>query len=152
MLNFKRNCVTAWLIASGTVGISALPAGAALQALGQQPPQDITITGMVKGRFEITPLSRQLKLGQPNEISVKLHADEPHSARAILKYLDDQGGSGGFEGYTELVFKYHEDGRRYFNITPPKLGKLQIIITVTFEDGRVEIEKMSDLEVVPANK
>lgn len=115
----------------------------------QQSPANFKVTGIAKGRFEISSTTKQLKLAEPNEIAIQMHGFEAHSSRASLKYLDNNGSSAGFEGYTELVFKYHEDGSRYFNITPQKLGKLQIIITVIFNDGRIEIEKIDDLEVVP---
>jgi hypothetical protein len=114
--------------------------------------QNLKITGIAKGRYVLTPLSRQFKVAVASEVAVQIHDNNVHAAHITLKYVDDKGVSTGLEGYSELVFKYHDDGTRYFSITPQNVGKMQIVVTVMFEDGRVEVEKIEDAEVIPSNK
>ena len=114
--------------------------------------QNLRVTGIAKGRYELTPSSKQFKVDIANEVAVQIHDNDVHAAHATLKYIDEKGESTGLEGYTELVFKYHDDGSRYFNITPQRVGKMQLVVTVMFEDGRVEIEKINDAEVIPSSK
>jgi hypothetical protein len=113
--------------------------------------QNLKVTGIAKGRYELAPSTRQFKAAEANPIDIQMHDTNVHAAHITLRYIDDKGESTGLEGYSELVFKYHEDGSRYFNITPQRVGKMQIVVTVMFEDGRVEIEKINDAEVIASN-
>lgn len=112
--------------------------------------QNLKITGITKGRYELSPSTLQFKVAEPSPISIQMHDTNVHAAHITLRYIDEKGESTGVEGYSELVFKYHEDGSRYFYITPQKVGKMQVVVTVMFEDGRIEIEKINDAEVITA--
>lgn len=113
--------------------------------------QNLKVTGIAKGRFELAPSTRQFKVAEANPIDIHMHDTNVHAAHIALRYFDEKGNSAGLEGYSELVFKYHDDGTRYFNITPQRVGKMQIVVTVMFEDGRVEIEKIDDAVVAGSN-
>jgi len=135
-------------------GFCTVPSISASMLLAQQeatPGSAYRVKGAADGRVQMPRLSAPMKLGEPNEIPLQLHGYKVHAAVATFHYYRDDGVLIPPDGSTELTVMYHPDGSAYVNITPEKLGKLQLHMAVFFEDGKVDAANL-DTEVTLPNR
>lgn len=105
------------------------------------------VKGIVNGRLQIPALTQTLKLEEANKIPILVNGYKVHSAFAKWSYYTIDGHLMPPDGGNDVTVMYHSDGSAYVSIVPEKLGKLQIAMTVYFEDGGADVARV-DAEVV----
>jgi hypothetical protein len=101
----------------------------------------------VNGRLQIPQLTQPLKLEEENEIPILLHGYKVHSAFAQWSYYTVDGYVMPPDDGNEAAVMYHADGSAYVKIVPEKLGKVQLTIVASFEDGGLANAR-ADAEVI----
>jgi hypothetical protein len=99
-----------------------------------------TLAGfLANGRLQIPPVTHPLKLAEPNEIPLELHGYKVREAHGMWGYFNTSGyvEHPVNEPSIDLTVSYHPDGSAYVNFVPMRLGKLEFIIMIDFEDGGV---------------
>jgi hypothetical protein len=108
--------------------------------------------GLSKGRLEISPLKQPLRLEETAEIPLVLHGFAINVVRASWRYDETSGKAVPRGDSEEVVIKYHPDGTAYVNFTPEGLGKVNFAVTIYFEDGYIETERLDAEVILPERK
>lgn len=103
---------------------------------------------IVAGRVQIPTVTEAVKVAEPNQILLQSGWQRVTSVVASWAYYN---GDGFLERpFNEkddiLPVSYESGGGAYVNVTPRRLGKVQLTLFVSFADGGVE-RKMIDLQV-----
>lgn len=108
---------------------------------------------MVIGRVQIPAIAHPMKLAEPNQISIQTSGQRVTSVIAhwAFYYPGSLVASPMYEGDDIPPVSYDSNGGAYVRVTPLKLGKLQLTLFVSFEDGGTE-RKTIDLQVGPSER
>jgi hypothetical protein len=101
---------------------------------------------MVSGRVQIPAITHALKLAEPNQISIQTSGQRITSVLAGWVHYVGNSPVPSREDDVVLPVSYDSNGSASINVTPLKLGKVQLILFISFEDGGVE-RKTIDLQV-----
>jgi len=110
------------------------------------------ITKIVTGRLTIPPITHALKLAEANEVPLQLHGHAVHSANASLEYYNKDGRQGPIKWTSDVTVMYRSDGSAYIVITPEEVGKVEVIVSMDFEDGAFDSERIDASVVFPDSK
>jgi hypothetical protein len=105
--------------------------------------------GVAQGRFEIPPLKQPLRLEENAEIPIVLHDSNIQLVTASWSYDEAQGGDVPRGNSVEMKINYRPDLSAHVNFTPEGLGKVSFALTVYFEDGKMETERIETEVVLP---
>lgn len=103
---------------------------------------------MVVGRVQIPTVTEPMKLAEPNPISLQSNGEKVTSVVASWAYYNSSG-------FIERPFNENDDilpvsddssGSASVSVTPRRLGKVQLMLFISFADGGVE-RKTIDLQV-----
>jgi hypothetical protein len=108
--------------------------------------------GVAQGRFQIPPLKQPLRLEENAEIPIVLHDSGIQLATASWSYDEAHGGDVPRGDSGELTINHRPDRSAYVNFTPEGLGKGSFALTVYFEDGKMETERIETEVVLPERK
>jgi hypothetical protein len=102
---------------------------------------------MVSGRVQIPTVAEPLKLAEPNPISLQSNGQKITSVTARWGYYDRGTLMHPVnEGTDILPVIYDSTGGASVNVTPRRLGKVQLMLFISFEDWGFE-RKTIDLQV-----
>jgi len=118
----------------------------------QEPASGLTdeVKGITVDRLQIPALKQSLRLEETNEIPILLHGFKVKLALAHWNYTDVGDVPQG-DG-EEVTIQYRPDGSAYVNFTPEGLGKVTYGLTIFFEDGYTESERLNAEVVLPKRK
>lgn len=111
----------------------------ALGAQSTSTSQRYRVKGSATGRVFATAPGNPLILEEPNRILLTLSHDKIHHIWVSLSY-DGPNGTRLRPPHSSMQGQLLSDtgGNEYINITPRRLGRLQVYITVFFDDGLVD--------------
>ncbi len=118
----------------------------------EMPGTAYKVKGIVYGRLQIPPLTKPLKLEEANEIPILVNGYKVHSAFAKWSYYTTDGNLMPPDDGNEVTVMYHADGSAYVKIVPEKLGKLQLSIVASFDDGGLANARADAVVVYPDRK
>jgi hypothetical protein len=102
-------------------------------------------------RLQLRSVGSELKLAEPNRIDLDLHGYRVRSAYAewasyhgtVKHPLDTEPDS--------LAVMYDQNGQAYVNVTPLRLGRVELRVLIDFEDGASASARI-DLQVVAPDR
>ncbi len=108
---------------------------------------------MVVGRVRISDVAGSLKLAEPNQISIQSGGQRVASVVASWSFYNSSGFVERMMDVDDkiLPISYDSSGGASVSVTPLKLGKVQLMLFVSFADGGVE-RKTIDLQVGPSGR
>jgi hypothetical protein len=107
---------------------------------------------VVTGRVQISAVTQPLKLAEPNPISLNSNGPKVTSVIAGWGYYVRGGVMHPVNVNDDILpVSYDSRGGASVNVTPRRLGKVQLTLFVTFEDGGFERKKI-DLQVGPSER
>jgi hypothetical protein len=102
---------------------------------------------MVSGRVQIPTVAEPLKLAEPNPISLQSNGQKVTSVTARWGYYVRGILMHPVNEDTDILpVSYDSTGGASVNVTPRKLGKVQLMLFISFADGGIE-RKTIDLQV-----
>jgi hypothetical protein len=98
---------------------------------------------VANGRVEITGLPDVVKLGEANEIDLRIQGEGLTKVESSQTLYDHEVTiSNGSDilvpirsSFLELPILYHSDGSAYINLVPLRLGRVRLDLTGRFQDG-----------------
>jgi hypothetical protein len=111
-------------------------------AWSQSKPEPHVVTG----RVQISAVSQPLKLAEPNPIIIQTNGEKITSVAARWFYAIGSILNPADEDTVVLPVSADSNGGASVNVTPLKLGKVQLMLFVSFADGGFE-RKTIDLQV-----
>jgi hypothetical protein len=102
---------------------------------------------VVVGRVQIPAITHSLKLAEPNQIFIQSGGQSVTSVEARWLYYVGNTPSPVGEDDSVLPVSSDSNGVASVSVTPLKLGKLQLMLFISFADGGFE-RKTIDVQVV----
>jgi len=143
-----------WKLWTGTAGaclLSIVLCGASA-AQQDEAAQGYRVKRVVSGMLQLPPLTEPLKLEEPNRIPLILYGGGVHSAFMTLSPLAENGDPGPQYAAGPVTVQYDGSGRAYVEVTPERVGSVQVRIAVYFNNGDMEAEDVDGSVVYPSRR
>ncbi|HTV82622.1 MAG TPA: hypothetical protein VME18_08225 [Acidobacteriaceae bacterium] len=113
--------------------------GAAQQS---HAPQRYQVKHIASVLFQLLPLTEPLKLEEANRIPLILYGGRVYSTFMTVSYFDDKGELGPQAAAGSVTVHYDGSGHAYIEVTPERVGKVQLRVSVFFNDGTMDAENL----------